>query len=129
MIDSSVRNLGKLEHDKQNCLQHHKTKSLTEKFEVRITSIANEHKSVHKKISQLKQFGKEHIPASKTLGKSKRMSRTGFNIMLQSYVQLQGGSNGFSVLSHDSQLIAEPGFLDIVGKFKFHIRLPQGFLQ
>ena len=25
MIDSSVRNLGKFEYDKQNCLQHHKT--------------------------------------------------------------------------------------------------------
>ena len=50
MMDSSVKNLGKAEYDKQNWLQHQKTQSLTENFEVRSTfynSIVTVHKSVH----------------------------------------------------------------------------------
>ena len=42
---------------------------------------------------------------------------------------VQGGSNGFSVLSHGSQLVAGLGFNDVVGNFAYHIRLPQGFLH
>ena len=34
-IDTSVKNPGKVEYDKQNWLRHQKNPSLTEKFEVR----------------------------------------------------------------------------------------------
>jgi len=55
------------------------------------------------------------------------ISRTGYNTMSQSCVQ--GGSNGLSVLSHGSHLVAELGFYDDVASFAYHIRLPQGFLH
>ena len=52
----------------------------------------------------------EMIDSSKrTLGKPNMIGITDYNIMSQSYVQ--GGFNGFSVLSHDSQLVTELDFM------------------
>ena len=49
------------------------------------------------------------------------------DIMSQSYVQ--GGSNGFSVLSHGSQLVAELMFKDVVGKYNCSIRLMDPYMD
>ena len=52
------------------------------------------------------------------------ISRTGYNIMSQSCVQ--GGSNGFSVHSYGSQLVAVLGFYDVVASSAYHIQLFEG---
>ena len=43
--------------------------------------------------------------------------------------RFQGGFNGFSVLSHGSQLVVELGFSDVVTRSVYHIRLSQSFLH
>ena len=53
-------------------------------------------------------------------------SKIGYNIMSQSCIQ--GGSNGFSILSHGLQLVVELGFNDVVTRYVYPIRLPQSFL-
>ena len=53
MIDSSVRNLGKFEFDKQNCLQHHKTqvwlKNLKRGLSLSLPLHKNRNQSITKK--------------------------------------------------------------------------------
>ncbi len=126
-VDSSVRNLGKVEYDKQNWLQHQQSQIRPKNSKWGLPPLPMNINRFITKYFPIETIRERTYSSIKTLGKSKRMSRTGYNIMLQSCVQ--GGSNGFSVLSHDSQLMAEHGFLDIVGKFKCPIRLPQGFLH
>ena len=49
MIDSSVKSLGDVEYDKQNCLQHQEIRVWLKNSKCVLPSIATVHKSVHTK--------------------------------------------------------------------------------
>ena len=127
MINSSVKNLGEVEYDNQNCLKHQKN-SVRRKIrsEVYVLLLLYINRSITKKFP-IETIRERTYSSIKNIGKVEKYEQN----WLPHYVAklCPGGSSGFLVLSHDSQLMAKHGFLDIIGKFKCHIRLLQGFLH
>ena len=83
MIDSSVRNLRKFEHDKQNCLQHHKTKVWLKNLKRGLSLSLPLHKNRNQSITKnfpIKTLLKTIDSSVKSLGKSNMTFKFAYDI-------------------------------------------------
>ena len=130
MIDSSVRNTGEVEYNKQNRLQHQETQAWRKKSNWGLPLVATVRFQLNRSIT--KKFPIETTP-ERTDSSIRNLGEVEYDKQnwLQHHVAklcprwLQWIFGTFTWFTTSGRT----WFLDIVGKFKCHIRLLQGFLH